>query len=697
LREGREFETVRDFSGGFRLRRLPHPVFPASQKMTQRRTPAPARTPAVRSRKPPSTSKKGDAQTEEEPWTVEDAAETYGINHWGAGYYSISRRGEVVVDLTDRVTGAPHSVSLPKLLDELEARGIQPPLLLRFPRILERRIEELYHGFAKAISDLEYGGMYRGVFPIKVNQQQQVAEEVAAYGRRFHYGFEVGSKPELIAGLAYLKDSDALLVCNGYKDQEFIDLALYGQMMGLRVVLVLEMPHELGLIEERSAALGVEPVIGVRVKLSAEGAGKWAKSGGEKSPFGLNLAQLVQTVERLREMGRLNWLQMLHCHQGSQIPDLTIIRRSIEETARIYAGLVKEGAPMGLLNLGGGLAVDYDGSRSTRSTSANYSIEEYCHGLVDAVKWVLDESDVPHPTLVTESGRAMVAHYSMLALQILDVNRFQNREEMTVTDDASEALVALVEVARGITADNLLESFGKANRYREELHENFLTGDIGLRERAACEQSFWRAMTDIATETQKLRHVPEELRDLSGLLADQYYGNFSIFQSLADSWAIDCAFPVMPLHRLNERPSRLGVIHDVTCDCDGMIKKYVSGSEVLEALPMHETKPDESYNLGIFLVGAYQETLSDLHNLFGDTHAVSVDVENGRVLFSREVEGDSVADVLTYVEHDPKKLIEQFRELAESAIREGRITAVQRRKALEAYRTGMGGYTYFES
>ena len=665
--------------------------------MSQRTSTEPSGDSGTRSRKPAPLQKKGEEKPSAEVWTVDDAAETYGINHWGAGYYSISRRGEVVVDLTDRETGSPHSVSLPKILDELDARGIRPPLLLRFPRILERRIEELYHGFAKAITDLEYGGMYRGVFPIKVNQQQQVAEEVAAYGRRFHYGFEVGSKPELIAALAYLKDSDALLVCNGYKDEEFIDLALYGQLMGLRVVMVLEMPHELGVIEERSAALGVEPVIGVRVKLSAEGAGKWAKSGGEKSPFGLNLAQLVETVERLRERGRLGWLQMLHCHQGSQIPDLTIIRRAIEETARIYVGLVKEGAPMGLLNLGGGLAVDYDGSRSTRSSSANYSIDEYCHSLVDAVKWVLDENDIKHPTLVTESGRAMVAHYSMLALEILDVNRFENRDELAVSEDDNETLVALAEVARNINVDNLLESFGKANRHREELHENFLTGDISLRERAVCEQCYWRAMTDIATETRTLRYVPEELRDLSGLLADQYYGNFSIFQSLADSWAIDCAFPVMPLHRLAERPTRQGVIHDVTCDCDGMIKKYVSGSEVMESLPIHETKENESYFLGIFLVGAYQETLSDLHNLFGDTHAVSVDVENGRVRFSREVEGDSVADVLEYVEHDPKKLIDQFRELAETAITEGRVTAVQRRKALEAYRNGMAGYTYFES
>lgn len=658
-------------------------------------TPAPARRIGKGKKNAASETAKSEASAKE-PWTVSDAEDTYGVHHWGGGYFAISRRGEVVVNLTDSATGSPNPVSIPNLIEELGDRGIQPPLLLRFPRILESRIEELNHGFAKAISQLEYNGRYRGVFPIKVNQQQQVAEEVAAYGRRFHYGFEAGSKPELIAALAYLKDTEALLVCNGYKDEEFVNLALYGQLMGLRVVLVLEMPHELEIIEKCAEALGVEPIIGVRVKLSAEGAGKWAKSGGERSPFGLNLAQLVETVERLRERGRLPWLRMLHCHQGSQIPDLTIIRRAIEETARIYAGLVEEGAPMGLLNMGGGLAVDYDGSRSTRSTSANYSIDEYCHTLIDAVKWVLDESGVEHPTIVTESGRAIVAHYSMLAMRILDVNRFENREVISVDEDATEPLGALAEVAATINDDNLLESFGKANRFREELHELFLAGDIGLRERAACEQCYWKAMTEIATASRDLRYLPEELRDVSALLADQYYANFSIFQSLADSWAIDLAFPVMPLHRLTEKPNRAGVIHDVTCDCDGMIKRYVADSEVLESLPMHEARAGEPYYLGIFLVGAYQETLSDLHNLFGDTHAVSVDVEKGKVKLSREVEGDSVSDVLGYVEHDPKKLVEQFRELAEQAIERGQITPAQRRKALEAYREGMSGYTYYE-
>lgn len=651
-------------------------------------------SPASQASQPESAPNHGVVQPD---WTTEDSAVTYGVNHWGAGYFSVSEKGEVAVSVAEADGEESQEVSIPALINELGDRGIHLPLLLRFPQILENRIDELNRSFATAIKDLEYTGEYRGVFPIKVNQQQQVVEEVAEYGKRYHYGFEAGSKPELVAALAYLKDTEALLICNGYKDEEFVKLALYGQMMGLRVVLVLEMPHELETIEKCAAELGVEPMIGVRVKLSAEGAGKWSKSGGERSPFGLNLAQLVQTVEKLRERGRLPWLRMLHCHQGSQIPDLTIIRRAIEETARIYAGLVKEGAPMGLLNMGGGLAVDYDGSRSTRATSANYTIGEYAHALVDAVKWVVDESGVDHPTLVTESGRAVVAHYSMLAMQTLDVTRFENREVISLGDDAPEALRALAEVADHVAVDNLLESFGKATRYREELHEMFLGGNVSLRERAACEQCYWRAMTKMAEECRELHYIPDELGDVASLLADQYYVNFSIFQSLADSWAIEQAFPIMPLHRLDEKPERAGVIHDVTCDCDGMIERYVAEGEVSESLPIHEPRPGEPYWIGIFLVGAYQETLSDLHNLFGDTHAVSVTLKKGKARFSREVEGDSVSDVLAYVEHEPKKLIEQFRVLVEMAIEDGRVTPAQRKKALEIYREGMGGYTYYEN
>ncbi len=646
---------------------------------------------------PPGWS--GDTPGEESrsDWSVEDAADAYGINHWGAGYFGVSAEGDLSVLLRDDRNGDTVPVGIPRLLRDLDDRGVTAPVLIRFPQILEDRIAQLNGGFGRAIEELDYRGAYRGVLPIKVNQQQQVAEEVAAFGRRFHYGFEVGSKPELIAALAYLKDPEALLVCNGYKDEEFINLALRGQMLGLRVVLVIEMLQEFDTIEKCAAELGVEPVIGIRVKLAAEGGGQWSASGGERSPFGLNLGQLVQTVERLKSRGRLSWLRMLHCHQGSQIPDLTTIRQAVEEATRIYCGLVTEGAPMGLLNLGGGLAVDYDGSRSIRPTSANYSIEEYCHALVDAVRWVTDECKVPHPTLVTESGRAVVAHYAMLAIELLDVNVHESRQPVELEGEPPEALRALRLIAEHAGADNLLESFGKAGRFRQELHEMFLSGEIGLRERAACEQAYWRAMTRIAVASRELRHPPEELRDLGGLLADQCYGNFSIFQSLADSWAIDLVFPVMPLHRLAERPTREGVIHDVTCDCDGVIKHYAANAEILETLPIHELRPDERYYLGIFLVGAYQETLSDLHNLFGDTHAVSVEIRDGSVRLSREVEGDSVADVLSYVEHDPKKLVEQFRALAEEAIHDGRITPAQRRTTLDVFRQGLAGYTYFES
>lgn len=630
-------------------------------------------------------------------WTVSDAADTYGIHHWGSGYFGISGDGDLTVRLKDVGNGEAKEIALPSLIRELDDRGIQPPMLLRFPQILEGRIAALNEGFSGAIGELGYEGSYRGVLPIKVNQQQQVAEEVAAFGQRFHYGFEAGSKPELICALAYLKDPEALLVCNGYKDEEFVELALHGQMMGLNVILVLEMLGELETIERCAERMGIEPNIGIRVKLSATGSGQWSASAGERSPFGLNLGQLVQTVEHLKSRGRLSWLRMLHCHQGSQIPDLTIIRRAVEEASRIYSGLIGEGAPMGLLNLGGGLAVDYDGSRSTRPNSSNYSIEEYCHTVVDAVKWVTDECGAGHPTIVTESGRAIVAHYAMLVVQIIDVNPFESHERIAIDKNWPPPLADMIELSEDFGPDDLLEVYGKAARYREELHEMFLVGEITLRQRSACEQIFWNTMTRVASMANELRYPPEELKSVSALLADQCYGNFSIFQSLADSWAIDLVFPIMPLHRLNEKPERNGVIHDVTCDCDGMIKRYATHSEIGESLPIHEIRRGEPYYLGVFLVGAYQETLSDLHNLFGDTHAVSVEVDEGRVRLSREVEGDSVADVLSYVEHDPKKLLEQFRALAEEAIRNERITPAQRKTALTAFREGLSGYTYYET
>ncbi|CAN5484831.1 biosynthetic arginine decarboxylase [soil metagenome] len=623
---------------------------------------------------------------------------TYGIDKWGAGYFSVSQAGEICAHLIG-ADGSEDDVSLFGIVRTLEASGIGTPILLRFPSILESRINRLNEGFAAAIAEGGYTGRYRGVFPIKVNQQEQVIREVTAYGRRFHYGLEAGSKPELIAALAYLDDPRALLICNGYKDHDFIDLALRARKMDTDVVLVLEMPQELDIIMERADALGVEPALGIRVKLSSESGGHWVESGGEQSPFGLNIAQLMTVVDRLRKAGKLGWLKMLHCHQGSQIPDLFSIKRATCEAARIYSGLIQEGAPMGMLNLGGGLAVDYDGSRSALSSSANYSMEDYCEALVESVKSVTDDAGVAHPTLITESGRAITAHYAALVVKVMDVNRF------TVDGDISRdgcgdlpPIIALEDLSRTVSAHNCLECYDKAFRYRDELRDAFNAGEIGLRDRSVAEQLFWQVLTRVGQFSRDLpAHavLHEKLRNLDAMLADRYYANFSVFQSTADAWAIGQMFPVSPLHRLHEMPTRVGVLNDVTCDCDGKIKKYITDLGGSETIPLHGLRDGEDYYLAIFLLGAYQETLSDMHNLFGDTHAVSVELEDGKARTSREVYGDRVSDVLSYVEHDPAELEAQFVEKAARAHQQGTLTATEHREVVEAFQRGLKSYTYF--
>ncbi len=632
------------------------------------------------------------------PAAASGGGSTYGIAHWGAEYFAVSDGGEITVKLKGE-DGSQGDVSLFGIVRNLEAAGVGTPILLRFPSILESRIERLNGGFASAMERFGYRGRYRGVFPIKVNQQEQVIREVTAFGRRFHYGLEAGSKPELIAALSYLDDPAALLICNGYKDHDFIDLALRARKMGIDVVLVLEMPQELDIIIERAAALAVEPAVGIRVKLSSESGGHWIESGGEQSPFGLNIAQLMTVVDRLRAAGKLGWLRMLHCHQGSQIPDLFSINRATREAARIYAGLIKEGAPMGMLNLGGGLAVDYDGSRSTLPSSANYSMEDYCEALVDSVQGVLDNAGVAHPSLITESGRAITAHYAALVVKVMDVNRFAVDWDISIEGCADlDAISGLEEIARSVSAHNCLECYDKAFRYRDELRDAFNAGEIGLRDRSVAEQLFWQVLTRVGHFSRDLpAHavLHEKLRDLDSMLADRYYANFSIFQSTADAWAIDQLFPVAPLHRLHEKPTRVGVLNDITCDCDGKIKRYITDLGGSETIPLHGLRDGEDYYLAIFLVGAYQETLSDMHNLFGDTHAVSVGLEGGKPVTSREVYGDKIADVLSYVEHDPLQLESEFVSKADRARAAGQIDGTEHGELVAAFQRCLQSYTYF--
>ena len=626
-------------------------------------------------------------------WSVEQSAEWYGIRNWGADYFSISRKGEVMVHPHGNGVG----VSLRRIIDGLADRGLEMPVLLRLSDILDSRIQKLHESFAKAIAEFEYQGRYRGVYPIKVNQQQQVLEEITQFGARYHHGLEAGSKPELIAALAYMHDTEAYLICNGYKDAEFVDLGLYARKMGIQCIFVVENPSELKLIVERSRKLDIKPIIGVRLKLSTQASGHWNESGGERSVFGLNPSQVCDLIDTLREEEMLDCLKLLHYHVGSQIPNIRDIREAVVEACRVYTGMVNEGAPMGILDLGGGLAVDYDGSHSDTSSSRNYGLDEYCAAIVENMVSTLDEVGVAHPDIVTESGRATVAYYSILLFNILDESRFEIDElPKQLAEDAHELLHNLMAVVKVLDLKNAQECYHDAFYYRDEIHQRFKRGSMTLRERALAGEIFWHIITRIATLTKEMEYVPDELKQLNAVLADIYYGNFSLFQSLPDVWAIDQLFPNMPIHRLDEKPTREVVLADITCDCDGKIDQFVGQYTKRDTLQLHNLTGEEYY-LGVFLVGAYQETLGDLHNLLGDTNVVTVRVDyEGNLQFTRELEGDSVADVLSYVEYDPKRMIRLIRELAEEAVRNDRISPKDRRLIMDAYEDGMRGYTYFE-
>jgi arginine decarboxylase len=495
-----------------------------------------------------------------------------------------------------------------------------------------------------------------------------------------------------------MKDLQSCLVLNGYKDEEFIDLGLYARKIGFQCFFVIESPGELSVILERAESLQIRPLIGVRAKLSSKAGGHWTESGGDRSIFGLNSAQIVDVVDRLKEKEMLDCLQLLHYHLGSQIPNIRDIRAAALEACRMYTELVSEGAAMGYLDLGGGLAVDYDGSHSNYTHSRNYSVDEYCADIIEAIMTTLDGKEIAHPTIITESGRALVAYYSVLLFNILDVSRFETGSlPRKLPKDAPEITQNLFEVLKVMTIKNLQESLNDALYYRDELRQLFKHGNVSLRQRALGETIFWHIVKKISVRTRELKRVPPALKDIETALSDTYYANFSVFQSLPDAWAIGQLFPVLPVHRLHEEPTRQAILADITCDCDGKIDKFIDLHGVRQALPLHELRDGEEYYLGAFLVGAYQETLGDLHNLFGDTNIVTIRIaENGDYELVREIEGDSVGDVLSYVEFNPKDMVVQFREQAEQAVRSGRITARERKNIMRAYEAGLRGYTYYE-
>jgi arginine decarboxylase len=629
-------------------------------------------------------------------WSPEKAAALYRIREWSAGYFDLSDEGLVTITL-----GFPEgrvSVPLMDIVRGMNERGLQMPVLLRVENLLDAQIARLNESFREAIQSVGYRGDYRGVFPIKVNQQRQVIEEIAAFGARYGHGLEAGSKAELIVALAMLPPGDGMIVCNGYKDEEFADLVLLARKIGYDCVFVIESPTELPIILDRSDALGVRPGIGVRVKLSSRIGGHWNETSGERSIFGLTTNQLVKVVDRLRSRGMLDCLELLHFHLGSQIPNIRDIRRGVLEACRYYVDLVREGANMGYLDLGGGLAVDYEGSGANHPHSKNYSLDEYTVDVVEAAMGVLDPAGVPHPTIVTESGRATVAYASVLLFNALDVTRFEPAQEPeSVGEDQHELLQQLAEVRGAICTRGPQECYNDAIYYLDEIRDLFRRGQIGMRSQALGEDLFLRIMHRIARQLEAGAPMPPELAQLPEKIADIYYGNFSVFQSLPDAWAIDQLFPVMPIHRHREAPSRQAIIADITCDSDGKIDRFIGPHQPSRTLPVHALKDGEDYYLGVFLVGAYQETLGDLHNLMGDTNVVSVRINaDGSFDFVKEMQGDSIADVLSYVEYDPRSMQVRFRDTAEQAVRSGRITPAERAQILAQFAASLNGYTYFE-
>jgi arginine decarboxylase len=647
----------------------------------------------MHSRPAPSAAATAPAVPPADPaWSVSDANEMYGFEAWGHGFFSVNKEGETTVRLEN--DGVFAEVSLMKIIRGLmkKNKDFNLPALFRFPDLLYARIKELNETFREEIRNQGYKGRYRGVYPIKVNQQQQVLRELCEYGRKYHHGLEVGSKPELLAALAFMHDREALLICNGYKDAEFIDLALQAKQLGLNVVIVLEMPPELELVLERSKALGVDPTLGLRIKLSTKGSGHWADSAGDRSPFGLNFSQTIRVIDELKRHGKLKCLKMLHYHQGSQIPKVSTIRLAAQEAARVYANLVKEGAPMGLLNLGGGLAVDYSGRKVADENSKNYSMREYCADIVEAVQKIMDDAGVEHPDLVTESGRAIVAYYSVLVFNILDVNRMASDEPLPkLPRSASDTLRSMMEVVENLNKLSAQETYTDIIFYRDELLTLFRTGVVSLRERALGDRIYWHVLTLVAERLEE----GTELKGLKTRLADFYYGNFSMFQSLPDVWAINQFFPVAPIHRLDEQPTRQAVISDVTCDCEGVLNCFMDEAGKKTTIPLHPLRENEAYMMGVFLVGAYQETLGDLHNLLGDTSVVSVRIRNGKISYSRQLPGDTAAEVLSYLEYTPRDLLKRFRALTDDPPTSRKLDEETTEAIYRNYRRNLKSYTYF--
>jgi arginine decarboxylase len=628
-------------------------------------------------------------------WSIADSLETYAIRNWGGGSFGVNEKGHLTVSPSGEGKGA---IDVKELVDEVERRGIPCPLLIRFNDMLRTRIATLNESFRRAITEYGYKGEYRGVYPIKVNQDRYVVEQIVNYGRPYNYGLEAGSKPELLAVLAMLDNEEALIVCNGYKDDEYVETALLGSKLGNRIILVVEKPSELELIRKISQKTGVKPLIGIRAKLSSRGSGRWEQSGGDRSKFGLSAREMLEATSQLREWGMLDCFQLLHFHLGSQISSIRSVKNALREAGRFFVELHKMGANLRYLDVGGGLGVDYDGSQTNFASSMNYSVQEYANDIIFAMQEMCDAEGVPHPTIVSESGRAVVAHHAMLIVNVLGVGEFFDAKiPDQAPPDADPIVRNLFDTYRDVKSKNFLEAYHDAVEYKDECLSLFQLGHLSLEHRVIAENLFWGICQKVLRIVRELDHVPEELEGLEKALSDTYFCNFSMFQSLPDSWAVEQLFPIMPLHRHNEPPTRRAILADITCDSDGKIDEFIDLHDVKHVLELHPYQQGQEYFIGMFLVGAYQEILGDLHNLFGDTNTVHVGLaEGGGYFIDHVVEGDTVTDVLKYVQYNKDDLVARLRRNVEVALRAKRMSLEESKLLLKTFDEGLSGYTYLE-
>ena len=627
-------------------------------------------------------------------WKIEDSEALYRIEGWGQPYFSINAAGHVTVSPKGDRGG---SLDLFELVNALKQRNLGLPLLIRFSDILEDRIERLNACFAKAIARYNYSGVYRGVFPVKCNQQRHLIEDLVRFGKPHQFGLEAGSKPELMIGLAMLDTPGALLICNGYKDREYIETAMLSQRLGQTAIIVLEQVEEVQLVIDASRSLGIKPILGVRAKLSTQGTGRWGTSSGDRAKFGLTIPEIIQAVEQLRAANLMDSLQLLHFHIGSQISAINVIKDAIQEASRIYVELAQLGANMKYLDVGGGLGVDYDGSQTNFYASKNYNMQNYANDIVAELKDACAERKIPVPTLISESGRAIASHQSVLIFDVLSTSNVPCGALEPPQETEPPIIHHLWETYQSITRENYQEAYHDAVQFKDEAISRFNLGILRLTERARVERIYWACCEQIMTITRQQEYVPDELEDLEKIMASIYYINLSVFQSAPDCWAIDQLFPIMPIHKLDQEPTQRGILADLTCDSDGKIDQFIDLRDVKSVLELHPFNPGEPYYLGMFLNGAYQEIMGNLHNLFGDTNAVHIHLTPKGYQIEHVVKGDTMTEVVGYVQYDVEDLVESIRKRTEQALQDKQITLAESQRLLQTYEQSLSRYTYLSS